>query len=145
MSTAANIGIKISLDGAQQTEADIRRVTNSVNMMGMSAGQMANNMRMLPMQLTDIVTGLASGQAPLTVLLQQGGQLKDTFGGVGNAARALGGYVAGLVNPFTLAAAAGGAYHVGTGVCGAGAGGHFLALIRPIYLSTRRFALLAGA
>lgn len=109
MSTAANIGIKISLDGAQQTEADIRRVTNSVNMMGMSAGQMANNMRMLPMQLTDIVTGLASGQAPLTVLLQQGGQLKDTFGGVGNAARALGGYVAGLVNPFTLAAAAGGA------------------------------------
>lgn len=112
MSTAANIGIKISLDGAQQTEADIRRVTNSVNMMGMSAGQMANNMRMLPMQLTDIVTGLASGQAPLTVLLQQGGQLKDTFGGVGNAARALGGYVAGLVNPFTLAAAAGGALAV---------------------------------
>lgn len=110
MSTAAaNIGIRISLDGAQQAEADIRRVTNSVNMMGMSAGQMANNMRMLPMQLTDIVTGLASGQAPLTVLLQQGGQLKDTFGGVGNAARALGGYVAGLVNPFTLAAAAGGA------------------------------------
>lgn len=112
MSTAANIGIKISLDGAQQTEADIRRVTNSVNMMGMSAGQMANNMRMLPMQLTDIVTGLASGQAPLTVLLQQGGQLKDTFGGVGNAARAMGGYVAGLVNPFTLAAAAGGALAV---------------------------------
>lgn len=109
MSTAANIGIKISLDGAQQAEADIRRVTNSVNMMGMSAGQMANNMRMLPMQLTDIVTGLATGQAPLTVLLQQGGQLRDTFGGVGNAARALGGYVAGLVNPFTLAAAAGGA------------------------------------
>lgn len=110
MSTAAaNIGIRISLDGAQQAEADIRRVTNSVNMMGMSAGQMANNMRMLPMQLTDIVTGLASGQAPLTVLLQQGGQLRDTFGGVGNATRALGGYVAGLVNPFTLAAAAGGA------------------------------------
>ena len=113
MSTAAaNIGIRISLDGAQQAEADIRRVTNSVNMMGMSAGQMANNMRMLPMQLTDIVTGLATGQAPLTVLLQQGGQLKDTFGGVGNAARALGGYVAGLVNPFTLAAAAGGALAV---------------------------------
>lgn len=113
MSTAAaNIGIRISLDGAQQAEADIRRVTNSVNMMGMSAGQMANNMRMLPMQLTDIVTGLATGQAPLTVLLQQGGQLRDTFGGVGNAARALGGYVAGLVNPFTLAAAAGGALAV---------------------------------
>ncbi|MDX9843921.1 MAG: phage tail length tape measure family protein [Aquabacterium sp.] len=109
MSTAANIGIKISLDGAQQAEADIRRVTGSVNQMGMSSAQMANNLRMLPAQMTDIVTGLASGQAPLTVLLQQGGQLKDMFGGVGNATRALGGYVAGLVNPFTLAAAAGGA------------------------------------
>lgn len=109
MSTAANIGIKISLDGAQQAEADIRRVTGSVNQMGMSSAQMASNLRMLPAQMTDIVTGLASGQAPLTVLLQQGGQLKDMFGGVGNATRALGGYVAGLVNPFTLAAAAGGA------------------------------------
>jgi phage-related minor tail protein len=39
-------------------------------------------------------------------LLQQGGQLKDTFGGIGNAARALGGYVVSLINPFTLAAAA---------------------------------------
>jgi phage-related minor tail protein len=42
----------------------------------------------------------------MTVLLQQGGQLKDMFGGVGNAAKALGGYVASLVTPFTVAAAA---------------------------------------
>jgi phage-related minor tail protein len=40
------------------------------------------------------------------VLLQQGGQLKDIFGSAGAAARALGGYIAGLVNPFTIAAAA---------------------------------------
>jgi phage-related minor tail protein len=38
------------------------------------------------------------------VLLQQGGQLKDMFGGIGPAARALGGYVVGLVNPFTILA-----------------------------------------
>ena len=53
----------------------------------------------------------------MQVFLQQGGQLKDMFGGAGGAARALGGYVLGLVNPFTLAAlAAGGlavAYNVG--------------------------------
>lgn len=73
---------------------------------GLSAGELRNNMRMVPAQFTDIVVSLASGQRPMTVLLQQGGQLKDMFGGVGGAAKALGGYVVGLVNPFTLTAAA---------------------------------------
>ena len=76
---------------------------------GMTAKQTAANMRMVPAQMTDIVVSLASGQAPLTVLLQQGGQLKDMFGGIGPAAKALGSYVVGLINPFTLAAAAVGA------------------------------------
>jgi phage-related minor tail protein len=35
----------------------------------------------LAYQTTDIVTSLAGGQNPLMVLLQQGGQLKDQFGG----------------------------------------------------------------
>lgn len=34
-------------------------------------------------QLTDIVTSLQGGQNPFTVLLQQGGQLRDMFGGIG--------------------------------------------------------------
>lgn len=78
----------------------------SLGKMGVSAAQTAAALRGVPAQFTDIVTSIASGQQPLTVLLQQGGQLKDMFGGAGNAARALGGYVAGLVNPFTLAAGA---------------------------------------
>lgn len=73
---------------------------------GMSAKAMNAAMRNVPAQFTDIITSLQGGQAPLTVLLQQGGQLKDMFGGIGPAFRALGGYVLGLVNPFTLAAAA---------------------------------------
>lgn len=91
---------------------------DGMNKAGMSARQMANNLRMVPPQLTDIAVSLASGQAPMTVFLQQGGQLKDMFGGIGPAARAVGGYVLGLVNPFTLAAAAVGAltlaYYQGT-------------------------------
>ncbi|RPM55520.1 phage tail tape measure protein [Pseudomonas aeruginosa] len=79
-----------------------------MNRAGMSAKALSANMRMLPAQITDIVVGLSSGQAPLTVLLQQGGQLKDMFGGIGPAARAVGGYIAGLVNPYTIAAAAAG-------------------------------------
>lgn len=73
---------------------------------GMTAKATAAALRGVPAQFTDIAVSLQGGQAPLTVLLQQGGQLKDMFGGVGPAAKALGGYVAGLVNPFTIAGAA---------------------------------------
>ncbi|UVH54664.1 phage tail tape measure protein [Variovorax paradoxus] len=76
---------------------------------GVSAAQTAAALRGVPAQFTDIVTSLQGGQAPLTVFLQQGGQLKDMFGGIGPAAKALGGYVLGLINPFTVAAAAAGA------------------------------------
>lgn len=88
---------------AQQAQ---RAATGSLDKMGISAAQTAAALRGVPAQFTDIVTSLKGGQAPLTVFLQQGGQLKDMFGGAGNAARALGGYVVGLVNPFTIAAAA---------------------------------------
>lgn len=82
---------------------------NSLNNVGISAKQTAAAMRNVPAQFTDIVTSLQGGQAPLTVLLQQGGQLKDMFGGIGNAAGALGKYMLGLINPFTVTAAAVGA------------------------------------
>ncbi|GHW90130.1 phage tail tape measure protein [Vibrio cholerae] len=76
---------------------------------GMSAKQMQAALRGLPAQFTDIAVSLQGGQNPLTVFLQQGGQLKDMFGGIGPAAKAMGGYVAGLINPFSLAAASAGA------------------------------------
>ena len=78
----------------------------ALNKTGMSAKATAAALRGVPAQFTDIVVSLQGGQAPLTVLLQQGGQLKDMFGGVGPAIQALGGYVMGLVNPFTVTAAA---------------------------------------
>lgn len=74
---------------------------------GQSAKAYAAALRNVPAQFTDIAVSIQAGQNPFTVLLQQGGQLKDMFGGAGPAAKALGGYVLGLVNPFTLAAAAG--------------------------------------
>ncbi|MBW9246940.1 phage tail length tape measure family protein [Pseudomonas paracarnis] len=85
---------------------ELARTSDGMNKAGMSAKAMAANLRVLPAQITDITVGLATGQSPFTVFLQQGGQLKDMFGGIGPAARAVGGYIAGLVNPFTLAAAA---------------------------------------
>ncbi|MGE6320536.1 phage tail tape measure protein [Pseudomonas oryzihabitans] len=75
----------------------------------MSAKAQAAALRGVPAQFTDIVVSLQAGQQPLTVLLQQGGQLKDMFGGIGPAARALGGYIVGIINPATLLAAVVGA------------------------------------
>ncbi|MEA4435901.1 phage tail length tape measure family protein [Klebsiella pneumoniae] len=85
---------------------------------GQSAAQTAFAMRMIPAQMTDIIVGLSTGQSPFMVLMQQGGQLKDMFGGIGPAIKGVGTYVMGVVNPFTLAAAAVGflglAYYKGT-------------------------------
>lgn len=51
---------------------------------GMGAAGMDRYLKQaLAYQTTDIVTSLAGGQNPLMVLLQQGGQLRDQFGGFG--------------------------------------------------------------
>ena len=44
----------------------------------------------LTYQTTDLFTQIASGQSPLIAIIQQGGQLKDVMGGVGNMFRAIG-------------------------------------------------------
>lgn len=91
---------------AESNVATFAKLDKAYNAQGLTAKQLAANLRGVPAQFTDIATSLAAGQNPLTVFLQQGGQLKDMFGGLGPAARALGGYVLGLINPFTVAAAA---------------------------------------
>ena len=73
---------------------------------GLSAKQLAAANRMLPAQMTDITVGLSTGQSPFTVALQQGGQLKDMYGGIVPAAKAVGAATLGMVNPYTIAAAA---------------------------------------
>ncbi|WP_224233033.1 phage tail length tape measure family protein [Klebsiella grimontii] len=108
-----------SLSGKlKQMRGELELTQAQLGKTGMSARQTAFAMRMIPAQMTDIVVGLSTGQSPFMVLMQQGGQLKDIFGGIGPAIKGVGGYVAGLINPFTLAAAAVGvlglAYYKGT-------------------------------
>ncbi|MBX4651399.1 phage tail length tape measure family protein [Klebsiella michiganensis] len=90
----------------KQMRGELELTQAQLGKTGMSARQTAFAMRMIPAQMTDIVVGLSTGQSPFMVLMQQGGQLKDMFGGIGPAIKGVGGYVAGLINPFTLAAAA---------------------------------------
>ncbi|CAH0649113.1 phage tail tape measure protein [Pseudomonas sp. p99-361] len=73
---------------------------------GMTAKATAAALRGVPAQFTDIFTSIAAGQPIMMVALQQGGQLKDMFGGITPAAKALGGYILGLVNPLTVSAVA---------------------------------------
>lgn len=54
-----------------------------------SQGQYTASMRMLPAQMTDIVTQLAGGQNPFLIMIQQGGQIKDSFGGLSNTFKIL--------------------------------------------------------
>lgn len=79
---------------------------NTTEQYGMTARQTAAAMRMIPAQMTDIVTSVVAGQPIWMVAIQQGGQLKDQLGGIGPAARAVSSYVLGMVNPMTLSAAA---------------------------------------
>lgn len=60
---------------------------------GQSAKQTAFAMRLLPMQMTDIVTSLSSGMPVWQVAIQQGGQIRDSFGGIGNAMKAMIGFI----------------------------------------------------
>lgn len=88
------------------SSARLSQGTKQFNEYGISAKQTAAALRGVPAQLTDIAISLQGGQRPLTVLLQQGGQLKDMFGGIVPAAKALGSTLLGLVNPYTLVAGA---------------------------------------
>jgi lambda family phage tail tape measure protein len=86
----------------QQSNVSVQQHANNLQMAGLSAKQYAQAMRGLPAQITDIVTGLVSGQPAYMVAIQQGGQLKDMFGGLGNAIKA----VSTVITPVRLLIAA---------------------------------------
>jgi lambda family phage tail tape measure protein len=80
------------------------RYNDALQTTGKTAKETAFALRGLPAQFTDIVVSLQGGQAPFTVLLQQGGQIKDTFGGIVPAFKAVGGALLAMVSPLTVVA-----------------------------------------
>ena len=78
-----------------------------------SYGQFQNAVRMAPAQFTDIITQLVGGQSPFLIAIQQGGQLRDSFGGFKNMFKGLasmitpaGVAIAGVVGAVTALSAA---------------------------------------
>lgn len=60
----------------------MRQQEQATQKLGISMGQYRQAMRMLPAQITDVATSLASGMPIWLVAIQQGGQIKDSFGGI---------------------------------------------------------------
>lgn len=69
--------------------ARLKEQEKQIQKLGISTGQYNQAMKLLPMQITDVVTSLASGMPVWLVAIQQGGQIKDSFGGASNALKAL--------------------------------------------------------
>lgn len=78
---------------AETVEQSLSRQALAAQKAGISVGQYKAAMRMLPAQFTDVATQLAGGQSPWLILLQQGGQVKDSFGGMLPMFRSLAGAV----------------------------------------------------
>jgi lambda family phage tail tape measure protein len=108
MALNQDVAFKISADVTGQQAVD--RLAESLKKMGdtgtMSAKQIQQEMRWLPKQFDDLFRQIAAGQSPMQALYMQGSQLRDMFGGIGPAVRAVGTYLGGMLTPVNLAIAA---------------------------------------
>lgn len=85
---AAQLGVSKEaapfINSLKQQEQELKKQHGTIVLAGLSASQYGNAIRQLPAQITDVVTSLASGMPVWMVAIQQGGQIKDSFGGIGN-------------------------------------------------------------
>ncbi|AKF46289.1 phage tail tape measure protein [Pseudomonas fragariae (ex Marin et al. 2024)] len=92
----------------------------SVKSAGVSAAQTQAALRQLPSQFSDIFTSLIGGQNPLQVFLQQGMQIKDSFGGIGPTIDVLGGKIKSILG---VGGVGGGIGSIGDALQAVGSGG----------------------
>lgn len=107
------LGLRLRTDGVLEATNGVNLTGKAVEGLGKSAAgaapqmerlgktskETAAAMRLLPAQITDVVTSLASGMPVWLVAIQQGGQIKDSFGGIGPAFRA----ITAAITPMTVA------------------------------------------
>lgn len=103
-------------NAANAAQSASNRLRQQGNRVSRQSQQQVQN---LVYQLNDIVVGLASGQKPMTVLLQQGSQISTIFGpgrGVLGTLRALGGALATILVPLLPLVAVVGTIAAGVGL-----------------------------
>lgn len=106
MNYAVALEVKAGVTGAQMVDDLSDKLKKLAATADVSAGQIKQAYRQLPAQFTDIAVSLAGGQSPFMVLLQQGGQIRDQFGGIGTALRAVTSFITPMAVGITAAAAA---------------------------------------
>lgn len=98
---------------AAQSLSTLNGPTSAVSrgMAGVARDTKLTRQEMMSLQFTvsDTVSSLASGMSPLTILLQQGPQVRDAFGGIGNAIRGIASVITPAAVGFGALAVAGGA------------------------------------
>lgn len=91
---------------AQKAQNAYNRVGSSMADFGKKLGLSGNATQNLSYQINDVVSGLLSGQRPFQILMQQGPQITQAFGGVGKTMTALRGILFGSVGVWLAVAAA---------------------------------------
>jgi lambda family phage tail tape measure protein len=97
--TTANTTSTLQDTAAKKAAADVLRIQQlAMRDQRVEANLLKQANRQLAMQMTDVVTSVASGMPVWMVAIQQGGQIKDAYGGIVPAGRA----VMGMLTPMTL-------------------------------------------
>lgn len=110
--SVTEVKVKIGLDGAAQVQAGAAAAASAVGGLGDKVARFGTGATVtgqqtaqLSAQLQDFFVQVQAGGSPLTAFIQQGSQLSAVFGGVGNAARAVGSLITPLVVALGSAAA----------------------------------------
>lgn len=118
-------------EASERANVQLANQSKAFQKSGLSAGQYKNAISQLPAQITDIGTSLAGGIPIWLIAIQQGGQIKDAFGGIGNTFR----FALAALNPFNVAVGVLGGALVALGIGAAHAESEFRALNSAIAFS----------
>jgi phage-related minor tail protein len=97
---ARTLGILTERHLAAQRAND--NLANSIRASGQATALNRVQMQTMVYTFNDVTASLASGISPMTILMQQGGQVTQAFGGVGATLRAMPAAVAAFVTPTVL-------------------------------------------
>jgi lambda family phage tail tape measure protein len=140
MKIQADVALTAGVSGQAQVDRLNQSLKRTGDIAQDSGRRTAAAMGQLPMQLNDLAVQIAGGQNPLMALFQQGTQVRDAFGGIGPAMRAIGS----LITPARVAFG-GLAAVVGTTVAAFVAGqAEASALSKSLALSGNQAGITAG-
>ncbi|MCY1205569.1 Prophage tail length tape measure protein [Variovorax boronicumulans] len=81
----------------------VERISSGASQAEEAKAKAAASAKEVASSFQSLLSSIQGGQSPLTSLVGEGAKLISTFGGIGPAAGAVGGYIKGLLSPLSLA------------------------------------------